>query len=288
MWFRILIFGASVAALCAAFFGAFVQYGDGSVTRVVFLDVGQGDAILISRGTHQILIDGGASERVLLEKLGAHMPFWDRSIEVMIATHPDADHIAGQIGVFGAFRVHTVIATDAFKKSSIATAWHSALLRSGAQVIDANESVIVRLAEGDDAAGVLKVLFPRAATNVPAITDINDTSVVTHVKVGETTFLMTGDLSKEQERNIKVPPVSVLKVGHHGSRTSSGEEFIARITPRDAVISVGADNRYGHPTQEVLERLYTHGADVVRTDEVGDIVYECEEQSGFVCTRTTR
>lgn len=276
------ILASGIIFIGAVFMTAF-DTGRSNQTRVIFLDVGQGDGILITRGSQQILIDGGVSERVLLEKLGRYMPFWDRTLDVMIATHPDADHIAAQIGVFGMYDVPIVIVTDAFKQSRVATAWHSALTKSRAQVIDANESVIVQIEEGNDAAGIMHVLFPRGATNVPAIKDVNDTSIVTHLSVGDTTFLMMGDLSQKQERNITVPAVSVLKVGHHGSKTSSSKEFIARVRPQEAIISAGRDNRYGHPTQEVLERLVAHGAKVLRTDDMGDIVYYCDKEES--CTR---
>ena len=254
-------------------------------TRVIFLDVGQGDAILITRGTQQVLIDGGADRRVLLEKLGRYMPFWDRTVDVLIATHPDADHIAAQVGVFDAYYVGAVIATDAFKKSRVATAWHSALEKSRARVIMANESVRIHMKKDDEKAGVMRVLFPRVATDVPAIKDVNDTSIVTLLTVGKTTFLMMGDLSQKQERNINPGPVSVLKVGHHGSKTSSSEEFIARVHPHDAIVSVGVHNRYGHPAQDVLARLKKYGAHIIRTDKQGDIVYMCFFEKNDVCER---
>ncbi len=271
--------------MCGSVVLTMVHVGRTDVTRVIFLDVGQGDGILITRGSYQVLIDGGAHQRLLLEKLGRYMPFWDRTVDVMIATHPDADHIAAQIGVFDTYTVGVVIATNAFKQSRIATAWHSALERSRARVIMANESVTVHMKNDDEAAGVLRVLFPRVATHVEAIRDINDTSIVTHLRVGETTFLMMGDLSQKQEANIAVAPVSVLKAGHHGSKTSSGEEFVARVRPRDVIISVGAGNRYGHPAQEVIERFLSHGATILRTDERGDIVYVCPFAQHASCTR---
>ncbi len=261
--------------------------GRNDQTRVIFLDVGQGDGILITRGSWQVLIDGGASSRVLLEKLGRYMPFWDRRIDVMIATHPDADHIAAQIGAFAHYDIGTVIATTAFKKSRIATAWHSALERSRTQVILANEKVFLQMKKDDPRAGVLRVLFPRVATNIGAMKDINDTSIVTYLTVGQTTFLMMGDLSQKQEGNIPTVPVSILKAGHHGSKTSSGAKFIARMKPQEAVISVRANNRYGHPAQEVLARLRENGARIRRTDESGDIVYNCRFTKEDVCRYKT-
>ncbi len=270
-----IVFCVSAIVLIGSLTVTVLTLGRDNQTHVIFLDVGQGDGILITRGSWQVLIDGGASGRVLLEKLGRYMPFWDRRIDVVIATHPDADHIAAQIDVFARYDVGAVITTLAFKKSRIATAWHSALIRSRAPTFLANEKIAIHMKEGDDRSGVLRVLFPRTATNVRAIKDVNDTSIVTYLTVGQTTFLMMGDLSQKQEANIATVPVSVLKAGHHGSKTSSGESFIARMKPQEAIISVGAKNRYGHPAQEVLARLRRHGAYIRRTDKSGDIIYDC-------------
>ncbi len=279
------VFSVSVIVACASIFATFVVYGRSDQTRVVFLDVGQGDAILISRGSWQVLIDGGAEKRLLLEKLGTYMPFWDRTIDVMIATHPDADHIAAQIAAFQSYRVRTVIATEALKKSRIATVWREAFEKSGAQLIVANESVIIQMKKDDVSAGIMQVLFPRAATNIPEIEDINDTSIVTYLKVGETTFLMTGDLSQKQEANINVPYVTILKAGHHGSKTSSGEDFVQRTRPQEVVFSAGRENRYGHPAEEIVERFRKVGAKILRTDSLGDIVYICSFAEEMACKR---
>ncbi len=255
-----------------------VQVVRPDVTRVVFLDVGQGDGILITRGARQILIDGGANQKVLLEQLSRYMPFWDRTIDVMLATHPDSDHIGAQIGVFGAYDVPMVIATNAFKRSRAATAWHSALARERSEVVIANAATVVRLARGDDEAGILRVVFPRnEEIDVESKDDANDTSIVARLDIGGTSFLLTGDLPSSLEEQIAQndADADILKVGHHGSRFSTAGFFLDRVTPKQAIISVGRDNSYGHPTEEVLRKLESRNIEILRTDKSGTIVYIC-------------
>ncbi len=282
---RVVIGIVSSAIIIA---GAVVLHGaarDAQVTRVIFLDVGQGDAILITRGDRQILIDGGADEKRLLEKLARYMPPWDRTVDVLVATHPDADHIGAQIAVLRTLHVPVVIATRAFKKSRIATAWHSALVRARAKVIMADQYVRIALSRDNDAHGILRVIYPRRETNIAAIRNVNDTSIVLKLTIGASTFLFTGDLSQKQERNIPAGGISVLKVGHHGSDTSTSRTLLERIAPHDAVISVGADNRYGHPHADVIERLRSRDIQVLRTDKHGDIIYTCRARAA--CMRMT-
>ena len=277
---RIITILLIVIALLGVTIVTMGQVSRADVTRVVFLNVGQGDGILITRGARQILIDGGANDKVLMEQLSRYMPFWDRTIDVMISTHPDSDHIGAQIGVFGAYHVPVVIATNAFKKSSTATAWHSALARERSEVIVANAATVVKLAQNNDEAGILRVVFPRTEElDVSGKEDANDTSVVARLDVGETSFLFTGDMSSSKESLIAQndADVDILKVGHHGSRFSTAEFFLDAVTPSQAVISVGRDNRYGHPTQEVLRKLQNRNIDILRTDQDGVIVYICRD-----------
>ncbi len=254
--------------------------------RVVFLDVGQGDAILITQGARQILIDGGADGQRLLEALARYMPVWDRVVDVVIATHPDADHIGAQVAVLRTLRVGTVISTNAFKTSRVATAWHSALTQSRAEVVMADQYVSVDMVQGAPEYGQLRVLFPRRETQVRNIRNVNDTSIVTEYTIGQTVFWFTGDLSTAQERNLPARDITVLKVGHHGSDTSTSVALLERTHPKEAVISVGRNNRYGHPHEAVINRLTQYGITTVRTDERGDIIYTC--RADVPCTRTTQ
>ncbi len=245
------------------------------ITRVVFLDVGQGDAVLITRGTRQILIDGGADERRLLEHLSRFVPFWDRTIDVLIATHPDADHIGAQVSVLRRYRVPIVIAADWKQTSTLIERWRQALSSSETQVVRPDKGVSLELTAGDPAAGLLEILYPRTSEDVYESPDTNSAGVVARFKVGEASFLLTADLPSDREKLISTGKVDVLKVAHHGSRFSTADFFLEAVKPSLAVISVGRKNSYGHPAPEVLERLRRRDIEILRTDEEGTIIFEC-------------
>lgn len=243
--------------------------------KVVFLNVGQGDAILISQGSNQLLIDGGKDGKALLEKLGKYVPFWDRKIEIVIATHPDQDHIGGLIDVFRTYKVQTILRTNAQSDSETYKKLQEEIEASGAQKVEAKKDVSVKFLNG----AITDVLFP--IDSLPEAVDnaSNDNSVAVKLTYGENAFLFTGDLPSTQEpalinssQNISA---QVLKVAHHGSKYATSNEFLDAMKPQDAVISVGK-NSYGHPNPEVLDRLLQHKINILRTDEMGDVVYECQ------------
>lgn len=241
-------------------------------TKVVFLSVGQGDAILLQSGRQQILIDGGREGRTLLNALGRVMPFYDHTIEVVIATHPDADHIGGLSTLFDRYQVGQFIETGALDAKD--TVDSELILRAVeryhiAKEVPGRSGVQLELAQG----GLLTLLYPTALP-LPTESDSNDGSIVARFDFGETSFLFTGDLPHEETFLPAIEPVSVLKVAHHGSRYSTSDAWLALLHPKEAVISVGKNN-YGHPAPEVLDRLKQRGIQTYRTDELGSIVYQC-------------
>jgi competence protein ComEC len=249
--------------------------GDKKEVRVNFFDVGQGDSILISRGGDHMLVDGGASGRVLLEKLGRSIPFWDRSIEVLVLTHPDKDHLGGLLGVLQNYEVKTIVVTKYESETKVQKAWKSLIEKEGSEVIEAVQGA--RIVMGNDLTA--EVLFPFYSIDVSDKKKSNNSSVAMKVFVGSEKFLLMGDLSKREERELMESGVDlnadILKVGHHGSRTSSGEIFLDAVSPDESVISVGKRNRYGHPHQNVVDSLNDDGVQILRTDEEGDVAYEC-------------
>lgn len=269
---------ALIGLALAAFLGLWLFFADAGrdETKVVFLSVGQGDAILLSRGSEQILIDGGRDGKRLLSHLGRHIPFFDRRIEAVIATHPDADHIGGFPALFRQYRIENFFSTGA---TSTTETW-----RALERLITGDESPTIFSAiaptelEIPDG-GVLSILFPE--TPLPPDADETNTgSVVARFVFGETSFLLTGDLPEEELYVPDAPISTVLKVAHHGSKYSTSEAWLDLVQPKEAIISVG-ENRYGHPAPEVLERLAKRGIVTLRTDEQGDIVYRCRiEWSG--------
>ena len=248
--------------------------------RVIFLDVGQGDAILIEQGENQFLIDGGRSEKKLLEKLGQFMPFWDRQIEVVEITHPDSDHITGLIGALKNYQVNFILKTQVESSTQTYQSLKEVIDREiaqGGQVVEGLYGVRLRFPNGAQA----EIYYPFAETD-KEVRDKNATSIVTKITYGQNSFLLMGDLPIAEERELigfNLPLQSnVLKLGHHGSRYSSSPEFLRYVHPQTAIISVGK-NRYGHPHQEVIRRLSREKINFWRTDRRGDIEYLCNPQS---------
>lgn len=238
-------------------------------TKIVFLSVGQGDAILISQGMNQIVIDGGRDGQLLLSRLGRHVPFYDRTIETLIPTHPDADHVGGLSALLERYEVKTVLDTGARTDTKSAFLFYRDLEREESRTLPAVRGTKLTLPKG----GALNIIFP--STLIPADTpETNEGSVVSCFSFGETSFLLTGDLPDEERFIPDLGPATVLKVGHHGSQYSTSGALLEIVKPKEAVISVGK-NSYGHPHPSVLERLLAHGVSIFRTDMGGDIVYRC-------------
>jgi competence protein ComEC len=216
------------------------------------------------------LVDGGPDNSVL-QKLGKTMPFYDKDIDLVVMTHSDADHITGLIEVLEKYEVKNIVYSNIVRKSALYDAWRYAVAEEGADIIDPMAGEIVDLGNGV----TLTVLHPTESLTGKVLEKTNNDSVVLILKYGETEILLTGDIEAKAERQIILSGVNldadVLKVAHHGSKTSTIEEFLYEVSPQVAVIQVGAKNRYGHPTQEVLKRLENLGIKLYRTDVDGDI-----------------
>jgi competence protein ComEC len=270
--------GGSAAAIILAGL-AIAGLPDGCL-HVAFLDVGQGDAIFVttSRG-QQILIDGGPGPSAVLAGMGSAMPFWDRSLDAVVNTHPDDDHLAGLLAVLERYQVGQVIVTDVGASTPLYAAWQKALAGEGATVTQARAGMRLALGDGVE----VEVLHPGA---VPAGDTANDHSVVLRLTDGRVSFLLTGDIEAgvEQELVASGRPLAatVLKVAHHGSITSSTPAWLAAVKPQVAVISVGTDNRFGHPSPEVLQRYAMLGIPVLRTDQVGGVEFVTDGEKLWV------
>ena len=263
---------------------------DGKV-HVYFLNVGQGDATLIRQGNFEILIDGGPSPQAIDAELGKILPFWDRSIELVILTHPHADHLAGLVEVLSRYRVGQALypdisyaATDDYDED-LFNEWLRLIQQKNIEstLAQANQEISV----GDV---VIDVLNPPAIPLTGTESDVDNNSVVLQVKAGDISFLITGDLMREGEEEIAYERLlsrcTVLKVAHHGSDTSTSVEFLNVADPRVAVISVG-ENDFGHPTPEVLDRLTARlgKENVYRTDEDGTIEFVTDGHRLWVKTK---
>jgi len=243
------------------------------VLTVAFLDIGQGDAIYIEAPNgNQILIDGGPSSGALLRALGGVMPFWDRSIDVVIATHPDQDHVGGLPAVIENMRVDSVLTTKNTSDTGAYSAFEKAATKNDPRRIlaRANERVIL------DNGVVLEILFPDRDTEN---WESNTSSIIARLSYGEESFLFTGDAPESIEKYLVSKSSgtlhsSVLKLGHHGSRTSSSKIFLSAVDPKYAIISAGKNNKYGHPHKEVTNLLGELKIPAVSTYEQGTIIFK--------------
>jgi len=241
--------------------------------KVVFFDIGQGDSIFIETPQNQqILIDGGPSSAVL-EKLAKEMPFYDRDIDLIILTHPEHDHYFGLMEVLKRYKVENILWTGIVRETSEWKEWDKLIKEEEAEVkiAEAGQKIIFQ----EDPLIFIEILHPFENLSGQEFEGCNDTSIVAHLFFEDVSFLFTGDIGKKVEAELVRQDVDldsdVLKVCHHGSKTSSSQEFLEAVLPKIAVIQVGRDNRYGHPCFEVLANLEKFGIQVLRTDINGDI-----------------
>lgn len=242
----------------------------GGELHVWFLDIGQGDALFIETPDgKQMLIDGGPSSSRMLDKLGALLPPMDRSLDAIVLTHPDADHVSGLVSVLERYDVETIYTTGVGKDSDVFAAFTRDAKQEGAELKHLHAGDVFSFGEAQ-----FVVLWPDHVYHGEIDSDPNDTSIVLRMDYGETSVLFTGDVSFGPEASFgyTAGDVDVLKVGHHGSRSSTSSSLLDLILPEEAVISAGVGNRYGHPTAETLARLQAAGARIWRTDTQGDIL----------------
>lgn len=233
--------------------------------EVRFLDIGQGDAALVRYGDAAMLIDGGKvkhNQRLVsrLKELSVD------HLDAVICSHPDEDHCGGLAAVLAN------TPTSAFYCS--VDSWHTKAFSDVVSYVQAQDLAVTVPQTGDSfALGDASVAFLGPVADYGD--DPNEGSLVVRVSYGETSFLFTGDMGFEAEDDMLSAGVdvsaTVLKVAHHGSAGSSSREFLAAVHPQYAVISVGADNDYGHPTEAALQRLAETGAEIYRTDLLGEI-----------------
>lgn len=245
-------------------------------TVISFFDVGQGDATHIRSNDVDVLVDGGRSNTVL-ERLGGAMPFFDRTIELMVLTHPDFDHHFGLVEVIKRYTVDTILESAVACDKKLCDTWD--VITKGYDIDPASKDLLYEIPHGN-----VDVLYPLESVEGVEVKDLNDTSVVVCVTVHEKTFLLMGDASTEIEDELidahalgNCEHPDVLKLGHHGSKTATSQRFIEHLTPKYAIISAGAFNDYGHPHFEVLARLKEADIQILRTDTDGTIRIEVTE-----------
>jgi competence protein ComEC len=237
--------------------------------EINFLDVGQGDAIFVETlNKKQLLIDGGPDFSVL-EKLGRMMPFYDRYIDVILLTHPEQDHMNGLIEILKRYQVGVVVFNGTIRDT--AQYWEFISLIE-------NKAIPIKIAyQGEkidfDNDISLNILYPFENLENQKLSDSNNASVVSKLIYKNFELLLTGDIEKSVENKLIKANIDltadILKIAHHGSKTSTSEAFLKAVNAIMAVIEVGADNKYGHPHQEVLDRL--KNLIVLQTSREGNI-----------------
>ncbi|OGJ15591.1 MAG: hypothetical protein A2632_00140 [Candidatus Pacebacteria bacterium RIFCSPHIGHO2_01_FULL_46_16] len=276
-----------------------------TVLRLTMCDVGQGDAILIAWQSNQVLIDAGRGEKVL-SCLWSELPFFDRTLELVVATHPDADHIGGLPLVFDQFSIQSLLLPPVTRETADFVALSHSVSREieligrvvpakrGQKIILADELTLTVLAPlAQPGKNKLKKSLA-TETELSAFADFqpipdgesNNWSIVLLLQYKHFTTLLTADAETPLELALLqagvVDDIDVLKVGHHGSKSSTTEAFLRIISPETSLISVGKNNPYGHPTEVVLDRLRDRGVEILRTDELGSVSIESDGERYWV------
>ncbi len=256
---------------------AFLGLTDNNLTdaevSVHCIDVGQGDSILIKSGDKTVLIDGGEKNCSEIVSLYLRQQGITK-IDYLIATHPHSDHIGGLSDIVSEYEIENIIMPKIAQESVPTSALYTELLEE----IKKKGLKITAAVPGnsyDLGISSLKILGP-----CKEYSDLNDYSVVTELTHGKNTFLFMGDAEKASENDIikmgYAEDIDVLKVGHHGSSSSSGKKFLDIVKPEYAVISCGAGNKYNHPNESTMERLAGYTSEIYRTDLQGNVLFESD------------
>jgi competence protein ComEC len=271
----------SCFALIILLGGAFIyqqaHFNDGKL-HVVFCDVGQGDATYIRTPSGKdILIDGGPNEKVL-DCLSNHMPFWDKTIELVILSHPHADHLTGLISVVNRYSLMHYATEKVANQGFLLKKLQDELavkkitanyLKTGDRIVFPDKTIIQTFWPDENSLEKYTIASKSAKFNL----DANGFSLVQILSYESFRLLLTGDADASVLNGIEneIGDMDVLKVSHHGSKTGTNSEFLSSTTPELAVISVGKGNKYGHPAKQILNLLDQDGIKVLRTDKLGEI-----------------
>jgi competence protein ComEC len=265
--------------ICADIAIAFLVFSSHSTTlHVSFLNVGQGDAVLIEAPNgNQLLYDAGPPSGATLRELARVMPFWDRTIDVAVLSHPDLDHIGGFPQIFARYEIGAVLQSGASSDNGVHDAMQLAIKEEGAGHITARTGMQIELGGGV----VADILYPSSDMSG---SETNSASIVLRIRYGTTAFLLSGDLPQQQEEYIAKQfgdglHAQVLKLGHHGSRTSTSPYWLSAVQPEVVVISAGKDNRYGHPHKEVIDLLKEKNIPALKTFEEGTITFQSDGET---------
>lgn len=263
-------------ALCTTEIYIFINEHNGNELEVSFLDVGQGDSILITTPqNHLVLIDGGPPTSEVLSEIGKVIPFYRRRIDIVIATHPDADHIGGLPKVIQKYKPTLLLESGIHVDTWIDQSLMKKVEENNTDVLRARKGMKIYFDEYKHTE--LEILFPDR--NVDGwVKNTNDASIVSRLKHKNVSFLSTGDAPMSIEEYL-LPFMShtdVIKVGHHGSKTSTAKSFVKKLTPTFSVVSAGKKNRYGHPNENVISLLNSENTNILETSKCGTITFKSD------------
>ncbi len=265
----ILILG--IVAVLAAVPVFWFTYAAPTELEVNFLDIGQGDAILIKTPMGQnILIDGGPDDTII-KRLGENLAFWDKRIDLMILTHPHDDHVGGLVDVIKRYNVKQILYTGVIHTSPAYLEWLELIRERKIPLVIIDRPQKINLGENC----YFEILYPQESLLGKEVSNLNNSSIVAKLIYGQTKFLLSGDAEVEIEQELLNKNMDlqadIFKAGHHGSDTSNSQNFLQAVSPKIVVIQVGADNDFGHPSRRVLKRLERIGAQVFRNDLDGTV-----------------
>lgn len=246
------------------------------------LDVGQGDALFFETTSHQqMLIDGGPDNSVL-DQLGRVMPFFDRSLDVVVLTHPDSDHVTGLVAVVRRYHVGRVVMTGVVKHTATYMTLETELRKRNVPVQYVHDGSRFDFSDGS----AFSILAPKESWEGKETQQVNNTSIVGKFSYRQFSVLATDDIEQPEEQEMLSRNVSlaatILKAPHHGSHTSSSESFLRAVHPEAVVISVGANNKFGHPHADVLARYNAFHLPVYRTDQDGAVTIRSDGEQWTV------
>ena len=278
---RLILVISLVIFIVLLLLGLYVHYSsNNNYLQITFLDIGQGDATLITttKGQH-ILIDCGPSDQAILNALGQQLAWWDRNIDIIIISHDHADHWGGLREILKKYQVSQIILAQPPQISADFASILDSFSSQGTKITNLYAPAIINLSDGSR----LTILWP-TQEDIIEQKNINNQSLVIKWQYGQKSFLWTGDLETDAEdklmaRYITQRPINILKVAHHGSWTATSPQWLSYWQPDLAVISVGTNNNLGLPNEITLDRLKRQGITIWRTDIDDQLVIYTDGQA---------